>query len=84
MESIINVEDWNISFPPPPVPTSSQDRPNKNTQNHAQNKEVGTLGRKNAKSGENGECIDEKKVLKHISEREDSVFTYQSLQMLPA
>ncbi len=63
-----DIVDWGI---PIPSPSSSQDRPQKEEQNHAQNKEAGTEGRKYSNSEETRENSGKEAFLKYLDEREN-------------
>lgn len=60
-------EDWGI---PMPTPFPYQDRPQKGEQNHAQNEQVGTEGRKYSNSEEIRENNDKESCLGYLVERE--------------
>jgi hypothetical protein len=62
-----NIENWNIPFPSPPI-SSSEDRPSENTQNHTQNEEAGTLGRRSGVFEDDREDKDRDQFLKWIDE----------------
>lgn len=62
--------DWGI---PTPGPSPSQDRPQKEEQNHAQNEQVGTEERKYNNYEDNRENNNKERSLKYLAERERKV-----------
>jgi hypothetical protein len=63
-----DIVDWGI-----PIPSPSQDRPHKISQNHAQNKEAGTEGQKFSKFGGIRENSEKDSCLRYLAERERKV-----------